>query len=212
MPLIISFISQKGGVGKSTLARSFSIYAKGEGLKVLLADLDYHQQTSVKWSRRRAEQNKKLIQPDVMAFPNSSKALDVSPDFQILVLDTKGYADKETSDICNQSDMVILPCGFSIDEREPTFVVLNTLTALGVDKSKLNVALLGDYTVAREREARKYFGAGGYHVLDGFIRKKVTFEKALDQGLALQEASNADYRQEANALMLAISNRLEVVV
>ena len=136
----------------------------------------------------------------------------MSKDFQVLILDSKGYADKETSEICNASDLAILPCGFSLDEREPTFVALNTLTSLGVDQAKLNVALLGDHTEAREREAREYFRAGGYHVLEGFIRKKVTFEKALDQGLALQEASNADYRQEASALMQAISNRLEAVV
>jgi chromosome partitioning protein len=45
---IIAFISQKGGVGKSTLARALAVEATREGLKTLLADLDPGQQTSYK--------------------------------------------------------------------------------------------------------------------------------------------------------------------
>ena len=45
---IIAFISQKGGVGKSTLARALAVEATREDLKTLLADLDPGQQTSYK--------------------------------------------------------------------------------------------------------------------------------------------------------------------
>jgi cellulose biosynthesis protein BcsQ len=37
---IIAFISQKGGVGKSTLAQALAIEAKKQGIKILLADCD----------------------------------------------------------------------------------------------------------------------------------------------------------------------------
>jgi len=43
---IIAFISQKGGVGKSTLARAVSIETRKQKLKVLLADCDPQQATS----------------------------------------------------------------------------------------------------------------------------------------------------------------------
>ena len=40
MPVVVAFISQKGGVGKSTLARALGAVAASAGLKVRLADLD----------------------------------------------------------------------------------------------------------------------------------------------------------------------------
>jgi chromosome partitioning protein len=43
---IIAFISQKGGVGKSTLARALAVIATQNQLKTLLADCDSGQQTS----------------------------------------------------------------------------------------------------------------------------------------------------------------------
>ena len=55
MAQIVGFISQKGGVGKSTLARGLSREAAKNGLNVKLADLDTQQGTSVDWYRRRLD-------------------------------------------------------------------------------------------------------------------------------------------------------------
>jgi chromosome partitioning protein len=44
--VIIAFISQKGGVGKSTLAQALSVEASKQKLSVLLADCDSQQATS----------------------------------------------------------------------------------------------------------------------------------------------------------------------
>ncbi|MBN9352721.1 MAG: AAA family ATPase, partial [Hyphomicrobium denitrificans] len=54
MPVVVSFVGQKGGVGKSTLARAFAAIAARGKLKVKLADLDVNQQTSVRWARTRS--------------------------------------------------------------------------------------------------------------------------------------------------------------
>jgi len=43
---IIAFISQKGGVGKSTLARAVAVEASKQKFNVLLADCDPQQATS----------------------------------------------------------------------------------------------------------------------------------------------------------------------
>jgi chromosome partitioning protein len=44
---IIAFISQKGGVGKSTLSQALAVEGSKQRLKVLLADYDPQQKTSV---------------------------------------------------------------------------------------------------------------------------------------------------------------------
>ena len=211
MTLILSVVSQKGGVGKSTLSRAIAEFSTNEGLKTLLADLDYSQQTSYNWSVRRQRHTDKK-QVAAKAFQNYQEALKASQDYEIVILDTKGYTDEQTAEICKHSDLVILPCGFSLDEREPTFITLNTLVKIGVPKQALNVVLLGDHTAPREREARDYFAKGGYHVVDGFLRKKIIYEKALDDGLSVTDASKQQYRDEAITLVEAISKRLEVVL
>ncbi|HAV1239913.1 TPA: ParA family protein, partial [Salmonella enterica] len=55
--MIISFISQKGGVGRSTLARATAVELIRNGKKTYLADLDGQQQTSAKWAERRDNAN-----------------------------------------------------------------------------------------------------------------------------------------------------------
>ncbi len=52
---IISFLSQKGGCGKSTLARLFAQQLTKDDLVVLLADMDIKQTTATKWGQRRQD-------------------------------------------------------------------------------------------------------------------------------------------------------------
>ena len=50
----IAMVAQKGGVGKSTLARIIAVEATKGGLQTKIADLDTQQTTSVNWAARRA--------------------------------------------------------------------------------------------------------------------------------------------------------------
>ena len=61
MAIVVSFVSNKGGVGKSTLARALAVEAVRDGTRVLLADVDEGQHTSLKWNARR---DKSGIEPD----------------------------------------------------------------------------------------------------------------------------------------------------
>jgi len=53
---IIAFVSQKGGVGKSTMSRALAREAANNGLKAKIADLDTQQGTSIDWHRTRLNQ------------------------------------------------------------------------------------------------------------------------------------------------------------
>ena len=52
-PTTAAFVSQKGGVGKSTLARLLAVGAIHRGRKTLLADFDLDQLTCVEWGALR---------------------------------------------------------------------------------------------------------------------------------------------------------------
>lgn len=57
MSYIIGFVSQKGGVGKSTLARLVAREYAVNQWNVKIADLDPGQGTSYKWQDRRIKAN-----------------------------------------------------------------------------------------------------------------------------------------------------------
>ena len=53
MPVVVAFVSQKGGVGKTTLARALASVAALGGMTVAISDLDVRQQTATRWGELR---------------------------------------------------------------------------------------------------------------------------------------------------------------
>src|ERR1700722_19485553 len=98
---LVSFVGQKGGVGKSALARLLAVAGASSGGKVLLADFDLEQLTCVAWSRRRAAAG---AQPEIaaLAFKSLKKLRKVEGSFDLIVADTRGLADGLTRDIAEE--------------------------------------------------------------------------------------------------------------
>ena len=63
-PTTAAFVSQKGGVGKSALARLLAVGALHRGRKTLLADFDLDQLTCVEWGALRMRAG---LEPEVDA-------------------------------------------------------------------------------------------------------------------------------------------------
>ena len=95
MPVVIAFVSQKGGVGKSTLARALAVAAAGAGCKVKLVDLDPLQRTLVLWDKARRRNN---VVPaiTVEAVDNFAKAIAAAERDTLLILDTPGQVSRQT--------------------------------------------------------------------------------------------------------------------
>jgi chromosome partitioning protein len=82
---IIAFISQKGGVGKSTLARTLAVEATKKKFKVLLADCDPQQATSYEWTKWRQEnQLSPLIKSEVF---NSISQVGKIKGYDLIIVD-----------------------------------------------------------------------------------------------------------------------------
>ena len=82
LAFIIAFVSQKGGVGKSTFARGLAREAAQGGLKVKIADLDTQQGTCVDWHRDRLHAG---IRPAVAveAFATAAEALTIADQYDL---------------------------------------------------------------------------------------------------------------------------------
>ena len=106
MAAIVAFVSQKGGVGKSTLARALAREAAAGGLRVKVADLDTQQGTAVDWHRLRLSQG---IEPvvSVEAFATAAQALEAAKGYDLLIIDGPARTSSATLDIARAADLIV---------------------------------------------------------------------------------------------------------
>src|SRR5471032_1735711 len=91
--MIISLISQKGGVGKSALARLLAVEFIRAGWLVKIADLDTMQSTATKWKARR---DRTKLQPEIPVekFATVERAIRETERFDLVLLDGPAHAEK----------------------------------------------------------------------------------------------------------------------
>jgi chromosome partitioning protein len=207
MPAVIAFVSQKGGVGKSTLARALAAVCAHAGLKVILADLDPQQQTLMHWQQARA-QNKVSPHLAVAAFADAAEALEHAAGSDLLILDTPGGASEETLEIARLSHLVVQPAGPSLDDLHPTVLLLHELTAAGIPKTRLAAALCRVLDDGEEDAARGYIEAAGYEVLAGSIPESSAYRSAHNRGRSLTETSEQSFNGRADALLEALLTKV----
>ena len=207
MPQIVGFISQKGGVGKSTLARGLSREAAASGLNVKLADLDTQQGTSVDWYRRRLDAGVTPIF-SVESFKTASQALRTAEQFDLLLLDGPARASSATLEIAQAANLVVQPSGASIDDLRPAVLVFHELVKAGIPKSRLAFALCRIGTDAEEVEARGYIERAGYTTLEGALPERPSYRQASNIGLSITETRYPQLNQRADKLIQSMVDKL----
>ena len=207
MTTIIAFVSQKGGVGKSTLARALAREAAHGGLKVKIADLDTQQGTAVDWNRTRLHAG---LQPAVAAeaFATAAQALQIAHHYDLLIIDGPARTSSGTLDIAKVADLVVQPTGASVDDLKPAVREFHALVQAGIHRDKLVFALNRIGTPTEENEARAYIVEAGYAVLDGCLLERPAYRTAQNSGRAVTETSFRTLNTKANALIQALSDRV----
>lgn len=209
MTVCISFISQKGGVGKSTMTRALAREASEQQLLVKIADLDTQQGTVVNWHRRRLDSNHKPV-GSVESFKTAEQALhNINDTYDLLIVDGPARASKATLDIARQSDLVIQPTGASMDDLEPAILLFHELFKAGVPKSKLNFALCRIGTDAELDVCKEYLSQTGYNVLSGCLFEKPAYRQAQNQGLSITETQYKSLNQKADELIQSIVDAIK---
>lgn len=208
MTTIIAFVSQKGGVGKSTLSRALAREAAEGGLSTKIADLDTQQGTSVDWHRTRLNAG---IKPEVAAeaFATAEQALRAATHFDLLIIDGPARTSRGTLEIARVADLVVQPTGASVDDLRPAVREFHALMQAGIPKDKLAFALNRIGTAAEEAEARAYIAEAGYAVLDGCLLERPAYRKAQNTGHAVTETSYAGLNAKADALIQALIDRVQ---
>lgn len=210
MPVVVAFVSQKGGVGKSTLARGFAALLARAGLKVRIADLDLQQHTVVEWGKTR-QANAVVPSFDVRVYPAVEPALDDASDVEILVVDAPGRTSQATLKIASAAHLVVQPTGGGLDDLRPGVLLFHELVAAGVDRTRLAFALCRTHR-DEEEDARTYLEHAGYSVLPGSLREQVSYRTAQNRGHSISETASKELNERADALMLELMGRVAAEV
>ncbi|WP_135228115.1 ParA family protein [Deinococcus fonticola] len=185
MPKVIAITSEKGGVGKSTLAVHLAGAFHERGLNVMLVDEDGRVGSSLRWAQKAGEHGGlgySVIQPD-----------DVKPrklvDLDVLVIDTEGRPKrKELRQLAGRADLILVPSGTSALELESTRELLDFLRDEGDAMRKTRVALTRVPPVGHAGEdARESLRDEGWTVSNTLVRLYAAYQKAAEAGLLCRD-------------------------
>ena len=201
MALLIGIVSQKGGVGKSTLARLIAREYSQAGWTVKIADLDVSQGTSYNWQARRLQNG---IEPiiSVERFGTVDQALKQKQHFDLVILDGPPHSTAGTLRIAAAAaDLVVLPTGLALDDMEPSVLLAHELVKKGIPKARLAFAFcrVGD-SESEIAEAREYVTQAGYRALPGALPEKTAYRRASDEGRAVTETRFSSLNDRADEL------------
>jgi len=210
MPRRILFTSQKGGVGKSTLARSTAIALAYAGRKVLLADFDVDQRTCMRWQAQRVA---RTLAPtvDVAAFSKEKKLGRVEFEYQDIVIDTRGQHDEISLDLAVSSDVIFLPSSYSLDDVSPTLRVVESLRNAGIPSDRVAIVFCRTGGSKRqEQQARSILEMNRIAVIDAVLPQKDGFISLYATGRTGREAGQPKLRSVALAMDEALLAFIEV--
>lgn len=209
MALKIGVVSQKGGVGKSTLARLIAREYAASGWQVKIADLDISQGTSIDWKQRREQS---ALEPVVAveAFRTVNQALKVESIYNLLIFDGPPHSMSGTLDIARVSNLLILPTGLSLDDLRPSVLLAHELVDNKISSNKIvfSISRVGDRQNEID-EAVAYIKKAGYEVLKGSIPEKTGYRRASDDGKSLTEVTYPTLKARAEEVAQAVIDKLD---
>jgi len=207
--MLIAVVSQKGGVGKSSISRTLAVEFTRAGWSTLLADVDSSQITSNRWAEKR--RNSKNIKPEIKTevFSMSALAIEKSSQYDLTIIDGAPHATAGTLDASKAADLVIIPTGTSMDDLEPSILLANEL-ANSLNSDKIVFALFKTTSDAQIRESKETLNQFGYCVFDSSIAMKTGYIDAFDNGYCLTETKYKNLNERAKSLVQEVANKLKV--
>lgn len=196
--LAVACLSQKGGVGKSTLARLIArTYAAG-GWHVKIADFNVKQKTSVDWAALRLSRN---VEPEVRAEAFNEVARALTGDFDMIVLDGRPESDTQTLRLAQSAELVVIPTGVSADDLVPQIRFAQELKLRGLDPRKI-LFVLNKTTdsEAATADAKNFIATAGFKVSPTHIPNRTAFVNAHNSGLCLAETDYPTLNERSTTL------------
>ena len=126
---VISFVTQKGGTGKTTLAASFAVAAHEAGERVFMIDMD-EQGSLMGWGERRQADEPAVDRTAPDKLPAVLTALQKAG-YSLVVIDTQGNDSAGNSAAMRSADLCLIPATPSVLDIEAAKPTVGALTRLG---------------------------------------------------------------------------------
>jgi chromosome partitioning protein len=180
---VISFLSQKGGSGKSTLCTCLAVTAWQSGKKVFILDAD-PQGTAASWYESRDEENPVLVTVGAGDIP---RAIGLASEYDFVLIDTPGRVESVNAEAARVSDFCLIPCQPSMADMRAVKPTVDSLNALG--RKGAFVLTRAPARGGRATEAGRGLGVYSLAVCPVTICNRLDFVDAYTSGQGVTEFS-----------------------
>jgi len=196
--------AQKGGAGKTTLARNLAVAAVQDGQRVLCLDLDPQQSLRAWWQGR--ESDAPMMLPNDPAPHAVGTTLDAAQDhFDLVVIDTPPAAPSWLTETLRAADLALVPVRPSPDDLR---AVGATIAALRVSGTPFAFIMSQTPRAKLTEEAARALAQHG-RVAPVNIGQRVIYAETGATGQGVIEAPDAKAAQEMTALWEYVKGLME---
>lgn len=199
--MIISFVNQKGGVGKTTTAINFAASLKRNNYSVVFIDAD-PQGSAVQW--HAVEGNKAF---EILHHPDRVRETDIeelSKKYDYVVIDAPPAIGAITKSILALTDLAVIPLTPSSLDIWSCWGTLEMIEQVRPRNSELKVKLLINRKIPGTRvgrEAREAMEVFNLDVLETELCQRVAYIESMTSGVSvMQYAPNSKAAEEIERL------------
>lgn len=191
--MIITFATQKGGTGKTTLAIAFANYLSAiSKRKINVYDFDYQKSFYHKWKEDESLEIPKLYEVELIGeeeeqpFSDFETIIDLKDNEEINVFDLAGTLDAKYTDLLIYSDFIIIPFEYSDVSAKSTLVFVNLLGQLESQADRIFIR-------SKYEKGYKYLNQEGMDkeiVKYGLLVKSPVFKRNCLQTISTRELTS----------------------
>lgn len=210
--MIYSFVNQKGGVGKTTLAVNVAAERARRGRRVLLIDAD-PQGSALDWQAQRGRMERASLIA-VAGFPRDTihREIDqLGAGYDDIVIDAPGRIEAVARAVIMACDLVVIPVQPSPYDIWASGDVLSLIEQSQVYKPELSAVWAINRRIVGTsigRDINAQLRDHGPRLLEATVAQRVIFSESAARGLAVYEA---DPSGVAAAEIEALTTELEAI-
>ncbi len=206
--MIISFLNQKGGVGKTTLSINAAYALADQGYKVILADSD-PQRSSMAWASVRNNANQPLsfnvIGIDSGSMRETLTRMKQQDGYDFIIIDGAPRMTDLARAAIIISDLVVMPMQASGFDLWATDELKSMIEEAKIYKPEIIHAVLLNRVVPNTNLAKDVLAdmqENGWTFFDTVIGQRQNFANAATQGLTVFEVTNSKAAQDEILFMV----------